>query len=121
MRRAALPQPSQAPKTQIAITSTNTPSDSSVTKPVERKAIKAVGTGVLGFSFSGESWVEVSDAEGKIVVSRHFKAGDVEEFTGLQPLAIVIGNASVTRMAYNGKEFDLASHTKASVARVTLP
>ena len=43
-----------------------------------------------------------------------------EEVVGRAPFSIVIGNAQVTRMAYNGKEFDLLPHTRASVARVTV-
>jgi cytoskeleton protein RodZ len=80
----------------------------------------AAGANSLGFTFSGESWVEVIDANGKTLVSRRYKAGETEEATGRAPFSIVIGNAQVTRMAYNGREFDLAPHTRVSVARVTV-
>ena len=80
----------------------------------------ASGANQLGFTFSGESWVEVIDANGKTIVSRRYKAGEAEEATGRAPFSIVIGNAQVTRMAYNGKEVDLAPHTRVSVARVTV-
>ena len=79
-----------------------------------------VGNGLLGLTFSGNSWVQVVDANGKAVVDRTFKAGDAEEVTGKSPLSVVIGNAQVTRLAYSGKEIDLAPHTRASVARVTV-
>ncbi len=84
-------------------------------------AQRATGTsGVLGFTFTGESWVEVSDGNGKLVLSKRFRAGDAEEVVGRPPFSVVIGNAQVTRMAVNGREFELAPHTKASVARVAV-
>ena len=78
------------------------------------------GTGLLGFTFTGESWVEVVDRTGKIVLDRKFKSGDAEEVVGRAPFSVVIGNAKATRMAYDGKEIDLAPHTRVSVARVTV-
>ena len=75
---------------------------------------------VLGFTFSGDSWVEVTDASGRIVLSRQYRSGDAGEVSGTAPLTVVIGNAQVTRMADNGKEIELAPHTRVSVARVTI-
>ncbi len=74
----------------------------------------------LGFTFSGESWVEVIDAGGKTILSRRFKAGDAEEVFGRAPFSVVVGNAKSTRMAFNGREFALEPHTRVSVARVTV-
>ena len=84
-----------------------------------RPALPA-GSGQLGFTFSGVSWVEVVDRNGKTVLDRKFKEGETEEVVGRAPFSVVIGNAQVTRMAYNGKEVDLLPHTRASVARVTV-
>ena len=83
-------------------------------------AKKAGDTGLIGFTFSGESWVEVIDGTGRTVMSRRYKAGDADQVSGRGPFSIVVGNAQSTRMAYNGREFDLAPHTKATVARVTV-
>ena len=74
----------------------------------------------MGFTFSGDSWVEVIDGNGKSVLARRFKGGDVEEVVGRAPFSVVVGNAQSTRMAYNGKEIDLVPHTRVSVARVTV-
>ena len=86
----------------------------------ERKESPVAGGAVLGFTFSGESWVEVVDGTGKRVLSRRFKAGDAEEVLGRAPFTIVIGNASSTRMAFNGREYNLDPHTRGAVARVTV-
>ena len=86
----------------------------------DAKSKRAGETGVIGFTFSGESWVEVVDGTGRTIISRRYKSGEAEEATGRGPFSIVVGNAQSTRMAYNGREFDLAPHTKATVARVTV-
>lgn len=86
----------------------------------ESSTPRRAGEGTIGFTFTGDSWVQVVDATGRTILSKSFKAGDAEEVTGRRPLAVVVGNAKSTRMAYNGSEFDLAPHTRVAVARVTL-
>ena len=88
-------------------------------RAVPRPVLPA-GNGLLGFTFDGKSWVEVVDASGKTVLDKTFRGGDTEEVIGRAPFTVVIGNAQVTRMAYNGKEIDLTPHTRASVARVSV-
>ena len=95
-----------------------------VTPPAPRVKVAGAGSAspdhVLGFTFSGESWVDVTDANGQTLLSRHYHAGEAGEVSGTAPLSVVIGNAQVTRMAYNGKEIELAPYTRVSVARVTV-
>ena len=90
-------------------------------KPARESTASApAGGAALGFTFSGESWVEVVDSGGKTVLSRRFKAGDAEEVLGRAPFTVVVGNANSTRMAFNGREFNLEPHTRGAVARVTV-
>ncbi len=93
------------------------PSDSI---PDTRRPPVSAGNGLLGLTFTDKSWVEVVDGTGKSVLDRTFKGGEAEEVIGRPPFTVVIGNARATRMAYNGKEVDLAPHTRASVARLTI-
>jgi cytoskeleton protein RodZ len=78
------------------------------------------GSSRVGFTFTGRSWVEVVDARGRTILSKRYEAGDADDVVGRPPLSIVVGNAQVTRMAYNGKPFDLELHTRVTVARVTV-
>jgi cytoskeleton protein RodZ len=87
---------------------------------VEKAAAVPKGSSRLSFAFTGRSWVEVVDGRGKTVLSKRFEAGESDEAIGRPPFSIVVGNAEVTRMTYNGKDFDLAPHTRVSVARVTI-
>lgn len=93
------------------------PSDSS---PDTRRPPVSAGNGLLGLTFTDKSWVDVVDGTGKTVLDRTFRSGEAEEVIGRPPFTVVIGNAQATRLAFNGKEIDLAPHTRASVARLTI-
>jgi cytoskeleton protein RodZ len=114
LAQSTQPTPAMAATSAPAATGTGT-----TVAPVTRER-RAADVGVLGFTFNGESWVEVTDGSGRTVVSRRYKAGEAEEVAGRGPFSIVVGNAQATRMAYNGREFDLSPHTRATVARVTV-
>ena len=116
-RPAVTPSPAQldpvaAPEVVAATNETET------IRP--RSPVPPAGGAALGFTFSGESWVEVIDGSGKTILSRRYRAGDAEEVSGRAPFSVVIGNAKSTRMAFNGREFDLDPHTRGAVARVTV-
>lgn len=90
-------------------------------KPEGVQAKRALpGSTVLSFTFAGESWVEVVDGNGRTLISRRFKAGEVDEAAGKGPISVIIGNAPATHMTYNGANFDLSPHTRVAVARFTL-
>jgi cytoskeleton protein RodZ len=116
----------QAPVLKSAI-STTVVSPPSPALPVVKSDVAAKaqaqltsGSGMLGLTFSDKSWVQVLDANGKVVVDKIFRGGEAEEVTGKAPFAVIIGNAPATRLAFNGKEIDLEPHTRSSVARVTV-
>ncbi len=91
-------------------------------KPAVPRTVAANRSGqVLGFTFSGDCWVEVTDADGRVLLSRQYHEGDTGEVrSNALPLSVVFGNAQNARMAHNGKELDLAPFTRISVARVTI-
>lgn len=68
------------------------------------------------------SWVEVRDAQGKILLSTLLRPGKEQaqiEATG--PLRLVIGHAPGTELSRAGQRVDLAPHTRGNVARLELP
>ncbi len=125
---AGLPPPSIVPPVLPAESSrpVTAPAPAPVSAPAPAEAAKAVrragDNGLIGFTFSGQSWVEVLDGNGRSILSRRYNAGEVDEISGRGPFSVVVGNASVTRMAYNGREFDLTPHTRpnSTVARVNV-
>jgi cytoskeleton protein RodZ len=66
------------------------------------------------------SWVEVRDAEDRLLLSRLLQPGETAGIDGAPPLRIVIGNATGTTLAWRGQPVDLMPLTRDNVARVTL-
>jgi len=77
-------------------------------------------TNTITFTFSGQSWVNITDQSGKVVYEKLAQSGDVETITVTPPLNVVVGNASETKLNFSGQEIDLNTKTKNNVARLTL-
>ena len=88
--------------------------------PVTADGLRLATNDLLGLTFNDKSWVQVVDATGTTIVDRTFTRGEAENLSGRAPFAVVIGNAQATRLAYKGKDIDLAPHTRGAVARVTV-
>lgn len=73
--------------------------------------------GIVTFRARGESWVEVTDAKGTVVLRRTLTAGEVAGASGVLPLAAVVGKADVTQVQVRGQAFDLSSVARDNVAR----
>jgi cytoskeleton protein RodZ len=72
---------------------------------------------LLKLTFSGPSWVEVTDGGGRVLLSQHQTAGDEVLLDGSPPLSVVLGNAAKVVVEVRGEEFSLAPVTRADVAR----
>ena len=70
--------------------------------------------------FDAESWVEIRDGTGKVLMSQLNRAGTEKEVQGTPPFSVVIGNAQHVRVTYNDEPFDLTPHIRVEVARFTL-
>lgn len=73
--------------------------------------------GIVVFKTSAESWVEVTDAQGNVLLSRKLSAGEEAGVSGALPLSAVVGRADVTLVHVRGQSFDLASVSRGNVAR----
>lgn len=80
-------------------------------------ALTPPSTGIVVFSAKGESWVEVTDSKGLVVLRRTLNAGEVAGASGALPLAAVVGRADATQVQVRGKAFDLSAFAKDNVAR----
>jgi cytoskeleton protein RodZ len=81
---------------------------------------RAPGAKVIRMRFKGDSWVEVRDAQGKVLMSRVNPKGSETEVEGRPPLSVIVGNASDVEVKLDDREFPLAPHTKVAVARFTV-
>jgi len=74
----------------------------------------------IELAFNRESWVEIRDAEGRVVFSQLNPPGTRREVEGVAPFSIVIGNAHGVRLRYNESDVDLLPFTRTDVARLKL-
>jgi cytoskeleton protein RodZ len=68
------------------------------------------GENVMRLSFEGESWVEVKDSRGKLLLSRINPRGTQQVLHGKPPFSLKIGNAAEVKLVYNNKPVDLAPY-----------
>jgi cytoskeleton protein RodZ len=97
-----------------------------VAKPVLAPALTAAPvpelakgptTGLVVFNPTAASWVEVTDAQGTVLLRRMLAAGEVAGASGALPLSAVVGRADVTRVQVRGQPLDLAPIARDNVAR----
>jgi cytoskeleton protein RodZ len=74
----------------------------------------------IKFRFKGESWVEIRDAQGRVLISGINAPGSEAEVAGRPPFTVVVGNAPGVQMLYDDRDFPLEPHTKVAVARFTV-
>ena len=84
-------------------------------------AAPAAGSATLRFAFARDSWVEVRDREGNLLLSRLNPAGSQKEISGRPPFSVVVGNASHVKLQYQGQDVALSPNGESDVARLTLP
>lgn len=79
----------------------------------------AVGTtgSLLSITATGESWVEVVNGAGSVVMKRMLKTGDVIDFSTAPPYSVVLGRADAAQVTVRGKPFDTTPYVRNSVAR----
>ena len=69
------------------------------------------------FSASGDSWLEVRNAQKAVVWSGVVKAGESTRIQSPLPVSVVVGRAQVVTVTLRGKAFDLKPYTQVTVAR----
>ena len=76
----------------------------------------------LLLEFSNDCWVEVKDAEGKVLISSLQRANSSESLSGPAPFAITLGNAPAARLTLDGQPIDKAVYVprRGTVSRFTL-
>lgn len=74
----------------------------------------------LVLNFKSNSWVEIKDADNKVLLSGEQMAGSSQSVVGTLPLTVKIGNADKVEALWKGAAVDLAPNTKGNVARLNL-
>lgn len=91
---------------------------STIPAPVSPTAAAAGAAGsLLSITATGDSWVEVVNGAGSVVMKRMLKNGDAIDFSTAPPYTVVLGRADAVQVAVRGKPFDTAPYARNSVAR----
>jgi cytoskeleton protein RodZ len=121
---AAVPAPADTPASAVADSAPANPAvviETVHSAPTGAAAASgAEPAGALVLRANGESWVEVRDAAGLLLLSRTLMAGEAVGVDGAMPLRAVIGNAGATSVSFRGAAVDLASATRDNIARLEL-
>lgn len=114
-------QPASAPLLVAAPAPMATASTSPAAAPSATDAsVLAPSLPPLRIRTSADSWVEVVDAKGQVLLSRVLRAGEQAELAGQVPLKLRIGNVSGTELNYKGAPVDLLAQARDNVARLEL-
>lgn len=110
---AAQPAPS--------VSASATPSAAqTASSPIASASVPAsvvASAGILLFRARSESWVQVRDSTGAVVLQRNLAAEESVSVSGALPLSVVIGRADATEVFVRGKQFELVSVSRENVAR----
>jgi len=127
--RVEAPAAMEAPKLTMAkvdnVSATDKPR---VEKPAaEKAAVAKVVAPLTGASnrvvirCDEEAWIEVKDANDRMLVSSLNPKGAERVVRSRGPLTLVIGNPAQVHVLHNDRAVDLAPHTRSGIARFTLP
>lgn len=112
----AAPAPAATPAVQApAAASADVPADTAAaTAPAQAAQMPG---GVLVMKANAQSWVQVKDASGRVVLQKTLAAGESIGAEGALPLSVIIGNASGTEVRVRGELLEVAKTTRDNVAR----
>ncbi len=114
------------PNTMVMSDTSSTKIPSAITQATAQESAMPAPTSAqknqhLELQFSGDSWVEIRDAQGHKLIAKMYHAGDMASLDSTSQLSLVIGNAAQVHLTDNHQPIDLAPHTAVKVARLTLP
>ncbi|HEY1026433.1 MAG TPA: RodZ family helix-turn-helix domain-containing protein [Pseudomonas sp.] len=115
---AAAPESPAAPATgqPTATVPASPQAPATTTEP----AVVAAGHGALTIQFTADCWTQVTDADGKVLLSALKRSGERIELTGKAPMELRLGFARGAQVSYNGESVNVAPHMTGETARLKL-
>ena len=74
----------------------------------------------LALNFSEESWIEIRDGSGEILVDGLYGSEDALNIEAIAPVSFHLGNSAATSIIYQGRELDFSAYISRNVARFNL-
>ena len=111
---------SEPPKSDLSKVSSTTKAEPPKAETSPPAPVRGPNDHTVKLRFRGESWVEIRDRNGRVLLQRLNAPGSEAEVSGRPPFNVVIGNAPDVTLRYDGRDFPLEPHTRVAVARFTL-
>lgn len=115
--------PESAPETPATAVANEPAAAANTTAPATEPAAPVAvpaGQGALNVQFTADCWTQVTDADGKVLVSALKRSGESIELTGKAPMELRLGFARGAQVTYNGQSVDVAPHMTGETARLKL-
>jgi cytoskeleton protein RodZ len=118
---APAPIPAPSAPTVVAPPTPATPTTPGVPEVARLNADNNVKSGLRSMRFepAQDAWIQVVDGKGARF-SKLVRAGSAESFSGEPPFRLVVGEAALVKLTYNGHSIDLTPYIGQKVARLTL-
>ncbi|MCO3977587.1 DUF4115 domain-containing protein, partial [Pseudomonas aeruginosa] len=108
-----------APGTAPAVPATASPAaPPAPSEPTAAPVVAGEGQGVVKVQFVADCWTQVTDANGKVLVSALKRKGDSLELAGKAPLELRLGFARGAQVSYNGQPVDVTPFVRGETARL---
>lgn len=88
--------------------------------PAAAPAAPVAGAGQVQIQFSANCWTQVTDGNGKVLLSGLKRKGETVDVSGKPPFAVRLGYARGAQVSYNGQVVDVAPFTSGETARLKL-
>ncbi len=117
-----LPAPAPAPAVAAATAAVPAAVETPPAAPAAPTApvTVAAGEGLVQINFSADCWVQVADANGRVLVSVVKHKGESLQVAGKAPLDLRLGFARGAQVTYNGAPVSLTAVTSGGTARIKL-
>ena len=81
----------------------------------------AAATAPLLLRASGESWLQVTDASGRVLLSRTLSVGEAVPIEGKAPFRLIVGRAELVSISYQGAKQAYPTAMQTGLARLSVP
>ncbi len=116
----AVPPAAEQPPATPAPAGSGVPAAPTPPAPPTPVEAPAAARGALHLEFGVESWSEIKDASGRVLLRKLNPAGSSVDLQGQPPFDLVIGGAAQVQLTYNGRPIDMKPFIDVAVARFTL-
>lgn len=117
---ATVPDSAPDPRNAVAVTAPAATVIGAATPAVSVDGSAPPPNGGLRIEFDDRSWIEVRDANQRVVLVGEYAAGARHNVDGKPPFQLWIGRASGVRVYMGERSIDLKPHTREEVARFSL-